>query len=337
VTPWWDSSYPTVTYDYAWEAGTSFAAPSVSGGLGLVLQERSKIQPSWASNGFPILSSTLRALAVETADQVGTNAGPSYKYGYGLFDAKNAVNLMIADAITATNPASGLKPYIKEVDLPVGQTIQYNIYATNSSVPLKVTLAWTDPQGTAQTTGVANDPTPRLVNDLDLRIYPPGTTTFDPNASTTYKPWILNPDLTNMTVAARSAPATTGDDSRNNLEQVVVNSPLTGTNYIVRVTYKGSLKDNYGHPANDQWASLVMSGNLSTALPFVITGFYPQPNGQFIITWNAVVGGEYVVQTSTDLIHWTDDTGYINANYESMSDLVTPSGPYSYYRIARYY
>lgn len=337
VTPWWDSSIPTVTYDYAWVSGTSFSSPATASGLGLLLQERLNIQPTWAANGFPLLSSTLRALAVHTTDQAGTNAGPSYTFGYGLFDAQNAVNLMVADAITATNPAAGFKPYVKEVDLPAGSVIQYNIYATNSSIPLKVTLAWTDPQGPAQTSGVVNDPTPRLVNDLDLRVYPPGTTTFDPSASTTYKPWILNPDLTNLTVAARSAAATTGDDTRNNLEQVIVNSPVTGTNYIVRVTYKGTLKDNSGHAANDQWASLAMSGNLSTALPFVITAFIPQPNGDFIITWNAVVGGEYVIQTSTDLINWTDATGYINANLESMSELVTPSGPYSFKRIARYY
>jgi nucleotidyltransferase/DNA polymerase involved in DNA repair len=337
VTPWWDSTIPTVTYDYAWVSGTSFSCPAVASGLGLILQERNIIQPTWQGNGFPVLSSTLRALAVHAADQAGTNAGPSYTFGYGLFDAQNAVNLLIADAVTATNPAAGFKPYIKEVDLPAGAYIQYNIYATNSSSPLKVTLAWTDPQGPAQATNVLNDPTPRLVNDLDIRIYPPGTTTFSPNASTTYKPWILNPDLTNLTVSARSAAATTGDDTRNNLEQVVVSSPLTGTNYIVRITYKGTLKDNAGHTANDQWASLIMSGNLSTALPFIITAFIPQPNGDFIITWNAVVGGEYIIQTSTDLITWTDESGDINANLENMSELITPSGPYTYYRIKRIY
>jgi Subtilase family len=337
VCPTYDTNYPAITYDYGWWNGTSFSAPAVASGLGLVLEERLNIQPTWETNGYPLLSSTLRALAVATADQVGTNAGPSYKYGYGVFDSENAVNLMAADAITATNPASGLKPYIKEVDLPAGSVIQYNIYATNSGTPLKVTLAWTDPQGPAQTSGVENDPTPRLVNDLDLRVYPPGTTSFDPNASSTYKPWILNPDLTNLTVAARSAPATTGDDTRNNLEQVVVNSPVTGTNYIVRVTYKGTLKDNNGATTGGQWASLIMSGNLATALPFEVTGFYQQPNGQFIITWNAVVGGEYIVQGSDDLSNWTDLTGPINANLESMSELVSPSGSYYFYRIARYY
>lgn len=339
VTPWWDPSFPTLTSDYAWVAGTSFSSPEVAAGLGLIMEERLNVQPQWANNGFPLLSSTLRALAVHTADQAGTNAGPSYTYGYGVFDAQNAATLVIADAITATNSANGFKPYVKEVFLPTGQAIQFNIYATNSSVPLKATLAWVDPQGPAQSNNVVNDPKPRLVNDLDLRIYPPGTTTFDPNSTNAFKPWILNPDLTNLTVTARSAAATTGDDSRNNLEQVVVNSPLLGTNnnYIVRVTYKGTLKDNSGSAADGQWASIILSGNLSTALPFVITGFFQQPDGQFIITWNAVVGGEYIVQGSSDLVNWTDLTGYINANYEAMSELVNPNGPYFFYRIARSY
>lgn len=340
VTPAYDPANPTVVNNYSQSQGTSFSSPTVAAGLGLVLQERLNVQPGWANNGFPILSSTLRALAVHTADPAGANPGPSYAFGYGLFDAENAVNLVAADAATAPHVADGEKPYVKEVDLPSGSFIQYNVYATSSSTPLKVTLAWTDPQGSAQTAGVENDSTARLVNDLDLRVYPPGTTTFNPSASTTYKPWILNPDLVNRTTAARGAAATTGDDTRNNLEQVVVNSPLTGSGnpYIVRVTYKGSLKNNSGALANDQWASLIMSGNNAVSIPFVFTQFAPQPNGQFLMTWSAVVGGDYVVQSTSSLLGpWTDVTPILNANLEAMSVVVTPSGPSMFYRVARYY
>jgi len=182
---------------------------------------------------------------------------------------------------------------------------------------------------------VANESTARLVNDLDLRVYPPNTTTFDPNASTTYKPWILNPDLANQTAAARGAAATTGDDSRNNLEQVVINSPTTGDPYIVRVTSKSSLPSG-------QWASLIMSGNDAVDVPFVITRFAPQPNGQFLMTWGSIVGGEYAVQSSTSLLGpWSDaDVGLpqpLAAYQENTSVVVTPSGPNQFYRVARYY
>ena len=62
-----------------------------------------------------------------------------------------------------------------------------------------------------------------------------------------------------------------------------------------------------------------------------------QPDGSFIITWNAVVGAIYRIQISQDLVVWTDVTGDISANLESMTRLVQPNGPYSFYRIKRLY
>lgn len=316
--------------------------PAVSAGLGLALQERLNVQPAWANNGYPVLSSTLRALAVHTADPAGANPGPSYAYGYGLFDAENAVNLVKADAETAHTQfggADGIKPFVKETKLDSGGTIQYKIYASSTTTPLKVTLAWTDPQGPAQTANVANESTARLVNDLDLRVYPPGTTTFDPNASTTYKPWILNPDLANQQPTARGAAATTGDDSRNNIEQVEIDAPpVAGDNnpYIVRVTSKRALSAS-------QSVSLIMSGNDIVNVPFVVTQFAPQPNGQFIMSWSSTVGGEYTVQCTDNILGpWTDADltpvqQPILANQESISVTVTPSGPNQFYRVARHY
>jgi hypothetical protein len=329
---YYDPNNP-ITYNYALWSGTSFSSPSVASGLGLVLQERDQIRPEWATNAWPIRSSTLRALAIETADQVGTNAGPSYQFGYGLFDADNAVNLMAADA--HSTDYGGAKPYVKESWLPSSVSeIQFNIQATNNSVPLKITLAWTDPAGPGVANGKEDDPTARLVNDLDLRVYPPGTTNFDPNASTTFKPWILNPDLTNQTASARSAAATTGDDTRNNVEQVVVNSPLVGTNYIVRVTAKNNLG------SSGQWASIISSGNAVPTVDFRITNISNQGNGYYLITWNAVVGGIYRIQGSPNVFGpYTDATGDISANLESMSYTVQApnNNPDYFWRIARYY
>lgn len=333
VSTWWDPSVPTWTSNYVIGIqGTSFSAPSVSGGLAMVLERRDQIRPDWESNGYPILSSTLRGLSVHTAQQAGTNAGPSFKFGYGLFNAEGAVNLMAADA--SSTSFGGAKPYVKEAILPSSQVIQFRIHATNSGTPLKVTLAWTDPAGTSQTLNSLDPTTKRLVNDLDLRIYPPGVTnSFNPSATNTFKPWILNPDLTNKTASARGAAATTGDDSVNNLEQVVVNSPSAGTNdyYTVRVTYKGTLN------GGQQWASLIISGSDVPVVNFVITSFTQLQDGSFAIDWNSVVGGVYYVQISQDLFNWTNVGGPYSANLESMSEIVQPNGPYSFYRIKRVY
>jgi hypothetical protein len=50
--------------------------------------------------------------------------------------------------------------------------------------PIRVTLCWTDPPGTA--TSSPDDTAIKLVNDLDLRITGPG-------GSPTYYPYVLNP------------------------------------------------------------------------------------------------------------------------------------------------
>jgi hypothetical protein len=334
VSTWWDPAIPTWTSNYVIGIqGTSFSAPTVASGLALLLERRHQIRPEWENNDYPIRSSTLRALAVHTTDPATTNNGPSFKFGYGLFDAASAVNLMAADAITGG--AGGAKPYVKDTILPSSEVIQFKVHATNSTVPLKVTLAWTDPVPlSGQTQNSVDQTTKRLVNDLDLRVYPPGVTNnFNPNAAGTFKPWILNADLTNKTAAARSAAATTGDDSINNIEQVVVFAPSTnaGDYYTVRVTYKGSLN------GGQQWASLITSGNAVPIVDFRITSFTELMDGSFAITWNSVVGGVYYVQTSSDLFTWTDVGGPYVANLESMSKIVTPPGPYSFYRIKRVY
>lgn len=67
--------------------------------------------------------------------------------------------------------------------------------------------------------------------------------------------WILNPDLAGKSANARSAAATTGDDNRNNLEQVFIANPTNGA-YTVRVTHKGTL-----HGSTPQAFALPVSGS----------------------------------------------------------------------------
>jgi hypothetical protein len=76
-----------------------------------------------------------------------------------------------------------------------------------------------------------------LVNDLDLRIE---------KGSSTYLPWILNP-------ASPGAAATTGDNFRDNVEQVVVSGAGSGS-YFVEVSHKGALLNT-----DDQPYSLIIS------------------------------------------------------------------------------
>jgi hypothetical protein len=65
-----------------------------------------------------------------------------------------------------------------------------------------------------------------LVSDLDLRV-------IAPNGTTTHYPWRL--DKNNPSNAATKA-----DNSVDNVEQVVIDAPVTGT-YKIRVSHKGTL------------------------------------------------------------------------------------------------
>jgi uncharacterized repeat protein (TIGR01451 family) len=129
------------------------------------------------------------------------NPGPDYASGYGRVDARAAV-----DAIRARQA--------HEDQVSNGQSDVYTLTVPAGTPSLKVTLAWDDVPGTPNAV-------PALVNNLDLVL-------VAPDGSTNHRPWVLNP-------ANPTAHATRGVDSINNVEQVLVNNPATGT-WEVRVS-----------------------------------------------------------------------------------------------------
>jgi uncharacterized delta-60 repeat protein len=128
---------------------------------------------------------------------------------------------------------------MQELTLSQGQTINF-VVVSDGAQPLRATIAWTDPAGTPPAPSL-NPTTRMLVNDLDLRII---------RAPTTYTPWILNP-------ASPAAAATTGDNIRDNVEQVLIQSPPAGT-YTIRITHKGTLS------GGAQNVALIVSGASTT-------------------------------------------------------------------------
>jgi Subtilase family len=255
-------------------SGTSFSTPSVVGSINLLAQFYSQLH----TNSADLLASTFKALVIHTADQCGGAPGPSYKFGWGLMDTASAATLINQDA------TNGLKNFIKEILLVNGTYIRFPITAVGgTNNPLKVTIVWTDPPATANAETNLNNPTPKLINDLDLRVYSPsGTTNF---------PWVLNPDLTNQTVAARSAAATTGDDSRNPVEQVLIANPITNGIYMITVTNKGTLS------GGSQWVSMLISGNVAQPPPpLKINQILQTGINSMAVGWPSVVGQRYQAQ-----------------------------------------
>ena len=91
------SSYSSGTASYAYSSGTSMAAPNATGTAQLLLSLYTSMKP-----GEYMRASTLKGLLIHTADDLGT-AGPDYKFGWGLVNAKAAADLICT---AATNPAS---------------------------------------------------------------------------------------------------------------------------------------------------------------------------------------------------------------------------------------
>jgi hypothetical protein len=254
-------------------SGTSFSAPSVAGSVNLLAQHYQQLHP----NSYEPLSSTLKGLVIHTADKATTNAGPSYRTGWGLMNTTKAAALLSNDA------TNGLKNFVKEVLLFNGTSAEFPVVGTGTN-PLVVTICWADPYSPSYhaITNLDNTQT-MLVNDLDLRVISPN--------GTTNLPWVLNPDLTNQTAPARAAAATTGDDTRNNVEQVYLANPTNGT-YLVRVTHKGTLQSG-----NPQWVSMLVGGTVPQAAPPLIINQIVQVSTNVLaIGWPSVVGQIYQVQ-----------------------------------------
>lgn len=173
--------------------GTSMATPVVSG-VSAQLYERYR---QLNSNNNPP-ASLLKAVMCNTAKDVG-NAGPDYKYGYGILNGLKAVKT-IEDNNYVVNTIGQSTTQYQGIVVPTGAT------------SVKVTLCWTDVPALAN----AN---PALVNDLDLVLRDP--------LGVAVLPWILNP-------ASPATVATMGLDRKNNSEQITINNPMAGT-YTIEV------------------------------------------------------------------------------------------------------
>ncbi len=222
------SSISTNNVAYAALSGTSMATPAVAGSINLLLQQYNELNP-----GFILRASALKALVIHTASSEAD--GPNYSAGWGTVNISAAAEFINQSALT-----QGRDRLYSRDSITNGAVRNRSFYHDGLS-PVKVTVAWTDPAG-PESTNTLNPTALRLVNDLDVRI-------INTNDGTVYDPWVLNP-------SSPGQPATTGDNFRDNVEQIYIESLPEGS-YTIRVTHKGTL---VGGP---QIFSVMLSGRAS--------------------------------------------------------------------------
>ncbi len=205
------SAIDTGDADYASFNGTSMAAPSAAGSANLLLQHYLTTH-----GGTPPLAASLKALLIHTAAEAGQADGPDYRFGWGLLDSEAAAAVITADT-------SG-RYRMREELLGSGEVDTFT-FVWNGEEAIKVTLAWTDPPGEPPLWSL-DSPERMLVHDLDLRLARVDDTGL-------ILPWVLDP-------ADPDAPATRGDNSRDNVEHIRLAAPDSGL-YRVLVSHKSTL------------------------------------------------------------------------------------------------
>ena len=188
--------------------GTSMAAPAIAGAAALARQYYTEgFYPSGsasASDGFTPSGALLKATLINgTRDMTGVSGYPSSLEGWG--------RLVLDDVLRFAGEEHGL--FVSDVrnaaGLSGGESSVYTVTASGTTEPVRITLAWTDPPAGAFTgTG------PAWINDLDLRVTDPVGNVYWGNA-------VVNGESV-------SASAGGTKDDRNNVERVIVGTPIPG-------------------------------------------------------------------------------------------------------------
>ncbi|MBM3889691.1 MAG: hypothetical protein FJ388_11270, partial [Verrucomicrobia bacterium] len=284
------SSLGTSDTSYGTMSGTSMSSPNAVGTAILLVDYYGYRLP-----GQAMRASTLKGLIIHTADDLGT-AGPDYSYGWGLMNAEAAASQIRAHADA---PSSR---YLYEGLLTTATPSESFVFRWDGVSPIRATICWTDPAGTAKT-GL-DDRTAVLVNDLDLRITGPGGTPV-------YYPYVLN-------VNSPANPATTGDNVVDNVEQVYIAAPSAGT-YTLTVSHKGTLS------GGQQYYSLILSGQADKPSVTLTLSGSPMTEAGGVATVTATLSETNSLQVTVNLAFSGSAT--LNTDYTvSATSIVIPSG-----------
>jgi hypothetical protein len=213
-----DTSYHSLS-------GTSMASPGAMASTALI---RQYLAEGWYPSGTQNVADAIanpsaalmKAMLVNSADPGSTFPGTDW--GWGRVDLDSAM-FFAGDtrdlALVENTPG-----------LVTGDAVNYQVNVIGSSIPLKITLVWTDYPG-------APDAAKELVNDLNLTVTSPTSSVY----------------LGNVLSGGQSTTGGTADNT-NVEEWVRLNAPTTGT-YTIRVAAANT-------PVGPQPFALVVTGDL---------------------------------------------------------------------------
>ena len=246
---------------YRYESGTSMSAADISGVLALMqdyFTNTLKLTPS------PAL---LKALLINGARAVGNydfQAANSINFqGWGLANLPTSIQPDLTNAVGAASSMFFVDQSPTNA-LATGDSRTYHVTLTDDGtfLPLRVTLAWTDPAGNPAAAL-------KLVNNLDLVV----TNLDDPTNPIVYVGNdIPASSIYNSAWDTNSSP-TPNWDTVNNIENVFL-SPMLGTNYTVTVIARNvNVNAVTAHTNNyvQDYALVISSGDSEVTNAFTVT------------------------------------------------------------------
>ncbi|HRJ50465.1 MAG TPA: S8 family serine peptidase, partial [Phycisphaerales bacterium] len=277
--------------------GTSMASPAVAGAAALVRQYYTDgYYPTGAAvsgNAFLPTGALVRATLLNSCvDMTGIAGYPSNGEGWG--------RVLLDNALYFTGDTSKILAYDvgNANGFTTGQSQVYTFNVNSSSVPLKVTLVWTEPPA-------AVNANPAYINNLDLRVTAPGSVLYLGNVFT-------------------SGQSSTGGsaDFRNNVEMVLRNSPTVGE-------YSVTVNAAFVNSANKQGYALVVTGDVSTCIAPSIGG---HPASQTVDAWDPVLFNVSATGTSLQYqwkFNGDDIDGAVSSSYTIPSVSLSEAGNYT--------
>jgi hypothetical protein len=253
----------TNSYDGTY-SGTSMATPNASGSAALLVQ----LYKSNFRGQIP-KASTLKALMIHTADDVG-RPGPDYQYGWGYLNVKAAADVILA------HKGSLAAPKILEGSITSASKVQTNSFVWDGSSPIRATLVWTDPAGTARATDNSHSHVANLVHDLDLKI-------TGPNGFVTNLPYVM-PYVGTWTTNSMTNNAVTATNKVDNVERIDIPAPTQPGTYTITVGMYGT----NALTQTNQAYSLIVTGGVNV-----------EANPEPVVNLTAPVGGALLLPGAT--------------------------------------